>query len=153
MSGRVAIATFVLSLLGATYQLMSYGLAFLVDSRANYNYYFGFNGIFTVIATVVVFWAVSHLLDGPDSQRVVWPAIILAIGVANLGNLIIAWATPAIVEPLALQTVPLDTIVTLVPAPLLMILGGVCGLVALQQQRKTSRIGTALNKLDGQIMD
>jgi len=140
MADRAAIAAFVLSLLGAAYQMLAYGLAYLVDNRYNYNYYFGISGVWIFIATVVVFWAISHLMDSRDPQRAAWPAIIMAMGAAILGNMIIQWMTPVFFEPLGNQAVPADVIVTLTPAPLL-IVGGIFGFVAVQHQRKISSLG------------
>jgi len=128
MADRAAIAAFTMSLLGAAYQMVAYGLAYLVDNRYNYNYYFGISGVWIIIATVVVFWAISHLMDSRDPQRAAWPAIIMAMGVANLGNMIIQW-------------IPADVIVTLTPAPVLLIAGGIFGFVAVQHQRKISSLG------------
>ena len=119
----------------------SFGLAYLVDNRYNYNYYFGISGVWIIIATVVVFWAISHLMDSRDPQRAAWPAIIMAMGAAILGNMIIQWMTPVFFEPLGNQAVPADVIVTLTPAPLLLIVGGIFGFVAVQHQRKISSLG------------
>ncbi len=141
MADRAAIAAFVLSLLGAAYQMIAYGLAYLVDNRYNYNYYFGISGVWIIIATVVVFWAISHLMDSRDPQRAAWPAIIMAMGAAILGNMIMQWMTPVFFEPLGNQAVPADVIVTLTPAPLLLIVGGIFGFVAVQHQRKISSLG------------
>ncbi len=141
MADRAAIAAFVLSLLGAAYQMMAYGLADLVDPRYNYNYYFGISGVWIIIATVVVFWAISHLMVSRDPARATWPAIITAMGAANLGNMIIQWMTPIFFSPLGNQTVPADVVLTLIPAPLLLIVGGIFGFVAVQHQRKISSLG------------
>ena len=141
MADRAAIAAFTLSLLGAAYQMVAYGLAYLVDNRYNYNYYFGISGVWIIIATVVVFWAISHLMDSRDPARATWPAIITAMGAANLGNMIIQWITPVFFSPLGNQTVPADVVLTLIPAPLLLIVGGIFGFVAVQHQRKISSLG------------
>src|SRR5207247_10567493 len=100
MADRAAIAAFVLSLLGAAYQMIAYGLAYLVDNRYNYNYYFGISGVWIIIATVVVFWAISHLMDSRDPQRAAWPAIIMAMGAAILANMIIQWLTLVFFDPI-----------------------------------------------------
>jgi hypothetical protein len=141
MIDRAVIAAFVLSLLGATYQMIAYGLTYLVDNRYNYNYYSGVSGIWFIIATLVVFWAASHLMDNRDPQRAIWPSIILAMGAANLGNMIIQWITPVNFGPLAAQTVPADVILTSIPGPLMLIAGGIFGFVAVQHQRKISSLG------------
>jgi len=141
MADRAAVAAFVLSLLGASYQMISYGLAYLIDSRYNYNYFFGIYGSWILISTLVVFWAIGHLLDSRDSQSVAWPSIILAMGVADLGNLIIIWNTPDYAIPLGGQTVSASVILTLTPAPLLLIVGGIFGFTAVQHQKKISSLG------------
>jgi hypothetical protein len=131
MAGKAAIVAFVLSLVGLTYQMMSYGLAYLIDNRYNYNNYYSLNAYFSIFAIVVGFWASSHLLESRDSQRITWPAIILALGTAILGNLIIAWSTPSNIGILgAVQMPPADIVVTLIPSPLLLILGSILGFVA-----------------------
>src|SRR3989449_10916188 len=106
MADRAAIAAFTMSLLGAAYQMVAYGLAYLVDNRYNYNYYFGISGVWIIIATVVVFWAISHLMDSRDPQRAAWPAIIMAMGVANLGNMIIQGINTVYFGFIGRQTVP-----------------------------------------------
>jgi hypothetical protein len=117
---------------------MSYGLAYLIDNRYNYNnYYYGLNAYFSIFAIVVGFWASSHLLESRDSQRITWPAIILALGTAILGNLIIAWSTPTNIGILgATQTPPVDLIVTLIPSPLLLILSGIFGFMAARHPKQ-----------------
>jgi len=55
--------------------------------------------------------------------------------------MIMQWMTPVLFEPLGNQAVPADVIVTLTPAPLLLIVGGIFGFVAVQHQRKISSLG------------
>jgi hypothetical protein len=141
MADRAVMAAFVLSLLGAAYQMIAYGLTYLLDNRYNYNYYSGVGGFWIVIAILVVIWAMSHLMDGHGPQRVIWPSIILAMGAANLANMIILWITPVNFGPLATQTVPADVILTSIPGPLLLIAGGIFGFIAVQHQRKISSLG------------
>lgn len=128
---KAATVSFVVSLIGVSYEMISYGLAYLVDSR--YGYYSSFYSVniyASIFGILVGFWALSHLLSSRDSERITWPAIILALGTAMLGNLIVFWATPVSVGPLGGQTVPLDAVVTLLPSPLLLIAGGLIGLKA-----------------------
>jgi hypothetical protein len=115
--------------------MISYGLAYLVDNRYNYlSVYYGLTAYFAyfeIFALLVGFWALSHLLVNQGSQRAVWPAIILAIGAANLGNLIITWATPINTGILgSSQTLPTDIALTLMPSSLLLIFGGILGFIA-----------------------
>lgn len=139
MSSRASIAAFVLSLLGVTYQMMSYSIAYLVDNRYNYlSLYYGLAAYFDIFALLVAFWALSHLLVNQGPQRAIWPAIIFAIGVANLGNLIITWTTPINTGILgSSQTFPTDIALTLMPAPLLLILGGMLGFIAARNPTQT----------------
>lgn len=121
MSDRASVAAFVLSVLGASYQMVSFGLAFIVDRQFNYIYYISLYSYFNSITLLIVLWAAAHLLSTQDSHRSTWPAIILGIAAADLGNLIIAWS---------IQGVPNDIAFTLLPAPLLLTLGGLLGLTA-----------------------
>jgi len=141
MSDRTAVVAFVLSLIGATYQMISYGVEFLIYTRYNYSYVFGVSGSMILIGTLVVFWAIGDLGDNRDSQNVAWPSIILAMGVANLGNLIIMWNTAGYVFLLGGQTLPVGVMLALSPPPLLLIAGGIFGFIALKHQRKISSLG------------
>src|SRR5947208_15442981 len=93
------------------------------------------------MSALVGFLAFTHFNDSRDPQRAAWPAIIMAMGVANLGNMIIQCITPVYFGFLGSQTVPADVIVTLTPAPVLLIAGGIFGFVAVQHQRKISSLG------------
>jgi hypothetical protein len=131
MSDRAGVAAFVLSIVGASYQVVSFGLAYVVDHQFSYIYYISLFSNFNSLTILVVFWAIGHLLAKQESQRTTWPAIILGLGVANLGNLIIAWTTPVNTGfPPSNQTLPNDIGLTLLPSPLLLILGGIIGLIA-----------------------
>ena len=131
MSDKIGVAAFVLSIVGAGYQMISFGLAYFVDHQFSYLYNIGLFNYFNSLSILVVFWAIGHLLAKQESQRTTWPAIILGIGVANLGNLIMAWFTsfPGSLFPFSSQTLPNDIGLTLLPAPLLLILGGIIGLM------------------------
>lgn len=134
---KAATVSFVVSLIGVSYQMLSYGLAYLVDSRYGYySTFYGINIYTSIFGILVGFWAISHLLSSRDSERAIWPAIILALGATMLGNLIIFWATPVTGGPLGTgQTVPADTVLTLLPSPLLLIAGGLIGLKAARSPR------------------
>ena len=131
MAGRATIVAFVFSLLGATYQMVSLALAYLVDHQFPYYYYIGIYGYFNSFAIIVIFWALAHLMDQQGSRLTTWSGIILGIGVANLVNLILAWNSAINTGfPTYSQSLPLDIGLTLLPAPLLLILGEISGFVA-----------------------
>jgi hypothetical protein len=131
MSDKAGVAAFVISILGASYQLISFALAYIVDRQFTYIYYIGLYSYFNSFSILVTFWAIGHLMAKQDSQRTTWPAIIFALGAANLTNLIVAWNTPVNTGfPLNNQILPNDIGLTLLPAPLLLIFGGIIGLIA-----------------------
>ncbi|HZY93774.1 MAG TPA: hypothetical protein VFE98_02810 [Candidatus Bathyarchaeia archaeon] len=132
MATRATIA-FVLSIIGATYQIMSFGLAALVDLRASslYLYYGGFTDTF--LLTLVTFWAASHLLEDWKG-RATWPAIILALGIANVSNLVIAYFLPYNVLGTPLGTNPsLAQFLVIIPGSILALVGGLVGFAAVRQ--------------------
>lgn len=145
MADKSVAVAFVLSLLGAMYQLISFALAYLVDHQLSYFYYIGLNNYVNSFDTLIVFWSIAHLMDEKDSRRTTWPAIIMGIGVANLANLIIVWVTPINTGfPSTSQTLPLDLGLTLLPAPILLILGGIVGFIA---ARRVRRVATVISNL------
>jgi hypothetical protein len=102
-----------------------------VDHQFSYIYYLSLSSYTSSIPIIIVFWAIGHLLAKQESQRSTWPAIILGLGVADLGNLVIAWITPLNTGfPQNIQTLPTDIGLTLLPTPVLLILGGIIGLIA-----------------------
>ena len=137
MAERATVVAFVFSLLGATYQMVSIGLAYLIDHQFPYYYYIGISGYFNSFAILVTFWALAHLMDKEESRLTTWSVIILGIGVANLANLIIALASPINTGfPVNNQLLPLDIGLTLLPAPLLLILGGIFGFSAARRANR-----------------
>ena len=130
MATRATVA-FALSIIGATYQIMSLALAVLVDSRTSLYFYYAFTNLF--VPTLVTFWAASHLLEDWKG-RATWPAIILALAIANLSNLIIAYILPNPGLGLPANTNPsLAQFFVLVPGPLLASIGGLVGFAAVRQ--------------------
>jgi hypothetical protein len=123
-------------LIGATYQMISFGLAYVWFNQYNYNY--TTRMYFNISAFLIEFWAISHLLNAREVQRVVWPAIIVALGAGTLGNLIISWATPNVFPILGDPTIMVSANVaaTLLPAPILLILGGISGLIAARRSQQ-----------------
>ena len=138
MTNRAGVAAFVLSLLGIGYQMVSIGLAYAVDHQFSYFYYIGLFSFLNYSGILVVFWAIGHMMAKQESQGATWPAMILVIGFANLGNLIISWTQPTNTgSPTTNQTFPTDIGLTLLPSPLLLILGGITGLIG--ARRPTTR--------------
>ena len=138
MAEKAIIVAFVFSLLGATYQMVSLALAYLIDHQFPYYYYVGiYSSYFNSFAILVIFWALAHLMDKQDSRRTTWSGIILAIGVANLVDLILAWYSPINTGILTTNPLlPLDIGLTLLPAPLLLILGGIFGFAAARRANR-----------------
>lgn len=147
MADRFVTLAFVFSLLGAVYQLISLGLAYYVDRQFSYFVYIGLGTYVNSFDTLIVFWSIAHLMDERDTRRTTWPAILLGIGVANLANLIVAWITPIYTGlALANQTLPLDLGLTLLPAPLLLILGGIFGFIAARRVGRAAAVISSLNR-------
>lgn len=137
MAEKAIIVAFVFSLLGATYQMVSIALAYLVDRQFPYYYYIGLYSYFNSFAILVIFWAIAHFMDKQDSRMTTWSGIILSIGVATLANLIIALISPINTGfPGNNQPVPFDIGAALLPAPLLLILGGIFGFVAARRMNR-----------------
>lgn len=147
MPDRFVKIAFVFSLLGAIYQLISLGLAYYVDRQLSYFVFIGLGTYVNSFDTLIVFWSIAHLMDERDSRRTTWPAILMGIGVANLTNLIIAWVTPINTGgfPVTTQTLPLDLGLTLLPAPLLLILGGIFGFIAARRVRRAAAVISSLS--------
>ena len=139
MTDKTGIAAFVLSLLGAGYQLVSIALAYAVDHQFSYFYYVGLYSYFNFVTILVVFWAIGHMTAKQESQQYTWPGMILIIGFANLVNLIISWTQPTNTGFPTSQIFPTDIGLTLLPSPLLLILGGIIGLIG--ARRPTTRTG------------
>jgi hypothetical protein len=127
-----ATAAFVFSIVGAAYQIMSIYVAVLADRNTSlYSYSYGYEILF--LTSFIVFWSASHLLEDWKG-RITWPSIILGIGFANLSTIILAlYAT----QNSAIQiysTVPqLSAILALVSGPILIVIGGFLGLLAVRQ--------------------
>jgi len=78
-----------------------------------------------------VFWGASHLLEDWKG-RITWPFLIFALGIANLSSIIMAYYIPnnfaqSTSNPL------LDATLSLIPGPLLIIIGGIIGFLAVRQ--------------------
>src|SRR2546430_685779 len=113
MADRAAIAAFTMSLLGAAYQMVAYGLAYLVDNRYNYNYYFGMSGVGIKMAAVVVLGETSHHRESRAPNRPACQEIIRERGFATVENMIIQWSPRFFFVFRGRQPAPADVIVTL----------------------------------------
>lgn len=119
-------AAFVFSVIGATYQIISLGVAALIDRGISlYFYIFGLNSL--VLTGLVVFWSASHILEDWKG-RITWPSIILALAIANLSSIILAYF---VTSPYA--TLSVWVILALIPGPLLTLIGGILGFAAVRQ--------------------
>ena len=138
MANRASVVAFALTLVGTGYQMVSFSAAYLVDRQFPYYYYIGIYSYFNTLTVLVLFWAAAHLLDKQDSRRATWPALIITIGYANLANLVIAWFTPANNTGFvgSNQNLPADIFWTVLPAPLLLILGAAAGFLAARHPRQ-----------------
>src|SRR5947209_17276474 len=84
-----ATAAFVFSIIGASYQLTSLYIAVLIDRSTNPFYYtVSFDSFF--LTSLIVIWSASHILEDWKG-RITWPSIILAVGIANMSTVIIAY--------------------------------------------------------------
>jgi hypothetical protein len=128
---RRATAAFVLTIIGASYQMISLYVAALVDGNTYlYNYGYGYGTLF--FSSFFVFWSASHLLEDWRG-RITWPSIILGLGVANLATVILGYYVQN--SPLQIASTPpsITPILAIIPGPLLMILGGLLGFSAVRQ--------------------
>jgi len=126
-----ATQAFVFSIIGATYQMISLYVAAVVDRNLFlYNYPYGYETLF--FSSFIAIWSTSHLLED-WKDGITWPSIILALGVANLSTIILGYYSQN--SPLQIASSPASTtiIMTLVPGPLLMIVGGLLGFSAVRQ--------------------
>ena len=140
MGERVGIAGFTLSMIGATYQLMSLALAYAINAQTPFYFYIllnylGISGL--SLSSLVVFWAASHLVESGGSRRAAWPSIILALGVAGLGNLLVEYITPFQTGTFGSQpTFPTGVFLVLLPSSLILIIGGILSFVPVMRQQR-----------------
>ena len=132
MTDRVSIVAFALSILGAGYQMVSYEIAYFVDKSSTYYLFLSFYDL-TLVMNLVVFYAAGHFIGSQANKSAAWPSMILAIGAANLGNLIAEYFTPVNNGILQTVSVPVGVLLALIPAPLLLIVGSLLGFVAVRR--------------------
>ena len=127
-----ATAAFVFSIIGASYQLISLYIAVLIDRSTNPFYYtVSFDSFF--LTSLIVIWSASHILEDWKG-RIAWPSIILALGIANMSTVIIAYYIQnSATQPFPTTPSPLTATLALLSGPLLNIIGGLLGFSAVRQ--------------------
>ena len=126
-----ATAAFVVSIIGATYQMVSLFVANLVDRNTSLFYYsYGYETLF--FTSFLVLWSASHILE-EWKGRITWPAIIFAVGISNLSMIIIAYyaQTSTGVGPSSVPSI--GSITALIFGPLIITIAGIIGLAAVRQ--------------------
>ena len=130
MANRATVA-FLFSVIGAAYQMISPYIATLVDrNNSPYYYVYGFETL--ILTSFLEFWGASHLLEDWKG-RITWPFIILVLGVANLSSMIMVYFIPSNLLALTPNSTLINATLALIPGPLLIIIGGVLGLLAVRQ--------------------
>src|SRR6267143_2487040 len=126
-----ATSSFVVSITAAVYQMISPYLANLLDrSIPVYYYNIGYDTLF--LTSFIAFWSASHILEDWKG-RITWPSIIFGVGVANLSTIILVY-NAQISQIQNSSTVPSPwSILILMIGPILMILGGTLGFLAVHQ--------------------
>jgi hypothetical protein len=135
-----ATAAFVFSIIGAAYQIISPGMAALADGGTSaYYYIITFNSqLLTslLLTSFVVIWSATHILEDWKG-RITWPSIMLALGLVELWNIVLAYLTPNMVfRILSLPsngTLSVAATLALVPGPLTIMIGGILGFWAVRQ--------------------
>jgi hypothetical protein len=126
-----ATAAFVVSIVGAAYQMISVYVAGLFDRNTSLIYYsYGNETLF--FTSFLVIWSASRILEDWKG-RITWPSIIIVIGIANISAIIMAYYAQTSTIQIAPNVPSIGTIIALVTGPLLIILGGLLGLSAVKQ--------------------
>src|SRR6267143_4574578 len=126
-----ATSSFVVSITGAVYQMISPYLASLVDRNTPVYYYtLGYETLF--VTSFITYWSASHILEDWKG-RITWPSIIFGVGIANLSTIVLVYyAQTSQVQNSSTLPSPWS-ILALITGPLLMILGGILGFSAVRQ--------------------
>jgi hypothetical protein len=126
-----ATAAFVVSIIGAAYQMISLYVASLVDRNTSLIYFsYGYETLF--FTSFLVIWSASRILEDWKG-RITWPSIIFAIGVANISAIIMAYYAQTSVLQNAPNVPSIGSVIALISGPLLIILGGLLGFSAVKQ--------------------
>jgi hypothetical protein len=126
-----ATAAFVVSIVGAAYQMISLYVASLADRSTSLIYYsYGYETLF--FTSFLVIWSASRILEDWKG-RITWPSIIIAIGIANISAIIMAYYAQTSTIQIASNVPSIGSITALISGPLLITLGGVLGFSAVKQ--------------------
>src|SRR5947209_20271524 len=127
-----AIAAFAFSIVGSAYQMISLYVAGLIDRNTSLIYYnYGYEILF--FSGLIVIWSASHILEDWKG-RIAWPSIILALGIANMSTVIIAYYIQnSATQPFPTTPSPLTATLALLSSPLLNMIGGLLGFSAVRQ--------------------
>jgi len=126
-----ATATFVVSITGAVYQMISAYLANLVDRNTPVYYYtIGYDTLF--LTSFIAFWSASHILEDWKG-RITWPSIIFGVGIANLSTIMLVYyGQISQLQNSSTQPSPWSILILII-GPLVMILGGILGFSTVRQ--------------------
>jgi hypothetical protein len=126
-----ATAAFVVSITGAAYQMISVYVAGLFDRNTSLIYYsYGNETLF--FTSFLVIWSASRILEDWKG-RITWPSIIIAIGIANISAIIMAYYAQTSTIQIASNVPSIGTIIALATGPLMIILGGLLGFSAVKK--------------------
>jgi hypothetical protein len=127
-----ATGAFLLSAIGAAYQLTSPAVAFWADRNAYSFIYLSFISPFFL--ALIVFWSASHLLEDWKG-RITWPSIIFGLGISSLSSIIILYATSngGSGTSFPYNAFSVSAMSALIPGPLLIMIGGILGFFAVRQ--------------------
>ena len=125
-----ATVGFLFSVTGGAYQIISPYVAAIVDRNSSpYYYVYSFETL--ILTSFLMFWGASHLLEDWKG-RITWPFLIFALGIANLSSIIMAYYIPNTL-PFSTPNPLLNATLSLIPGPLLIIIGGIVGFLAVRQ--------------------
>ena len=126
-----ATAAFVVSIIGAAYQMISLYVASLVDRNTSLIYYsYGYETLF--FTSFLVIWSASRILEDWKG-RITWPSIVFAIGVANISAIIMAYYAQTSTVQIPSSVPSSGSVIALISGPIVIILGGVLGFSAVKQ--------------------
>ncbi len=129
-----ATAAFVVSIIGAAYQMISLYVANLVDSNTSLIYYsYGYETLF--FTGFLVFWGASHLLEDWKG-RITWPSIVFVLGLANFSTITMAYYAQTSGTRIGANTPSSGSVIALITGPILIIIGGLVGFSAVRQYRR-----------------
>jgi hypothetical protein len=129
MANRATVA-FLFSVTGGAYQIVSPYVAAIVGRNSSL-YYYSYSFETLILTSFLVFWGASHLLEDWKG-RITWPFLIFALGIANLSSIIMAYYIPNNLAFSTPNTSLLNAMLSLIPGPLLIIIGGIIGFLAVR---------------------